>query len=126
MTDMIPGHPFYIGSKLFLIPPLTMAQFKTHRLDREFIKDAVTGNGDLTDELLDIGTRLILAAAQRNYPDLTAEQLQDGISPSAMFAFVSYVLTPNMGQTVASIDDEDHQRTPGPLLYMSPEKPEVV
>jgi hypothetical protein len=125
---MIPGQPFYIGAEIYLIPPLSIAQYQKSKVDRDALRKAFTDNGDLTSELLDAGMRVVLPAAQRNYPDMTIDDLANGISPSALFAITAYVLTPSATQTQARLDGAEeaaNRAAPKPVLII-PSEVEVV
>lgn len=67
------GISVYMAGKDWTIPPLSVRQFRTHY--RTLLDTDITAENFVEK----IGSRLpiVLLAIQRNYPDVTEEQLED-------------------------------------------------
>jgi hypothetical protein len=71
---MIPGTTIAMGGQDWLVPPLTLGQ-----LQRFFprVQELVAARqaGDLAPDQLGMLVEIITAAMQRNYPEITADQV---------------------------------------------------
>lgn len=75
--DLLEGVEMKIGRKTFTIPPLNFLLLKKHQDDIEnFIN---TKGSNLKSEKLDILTKIILGAINRNYPDVTLHYLEENL-----------------------------------------------
>lgn len=81
--ELIPGVPVQIGTKTYVIAPLTFRQLKqlTPQLNS-------LPQGRPSAEQLEPVMDVIAAALSRNYPELTRDQLEDMIDISNMGAVV--------------------------------------
>ena len=86
---MIRGVPIEMGGRDWIVPPLTVRQLRDLKAERElFSRDDVS-----EDEMLPAGARIILAALQRNYPDTTAEALDELLDMGNFREVLGAVLT---------------------------------
>jgi hypothetical protein len=72
---MIPGTEIEADGQTWTVPPLSLRQM------REFLPKiqqlSASAAGSLGPEELDILTELVAAAMRRNYPEMTAEKVED-------------------------------------------------
>ena len=75
MTTALPTHAglvVLLGAREFILPPMNL---KTRKADDAGRKAIEAGSRDMTEE--SIVEHVVLATLQRNYPTLTADELQD-------------------------------------------------
>jgi hypothetical protein len=98
MADRTPydGQTIYMGGQDWVIPGLSVRQFRTHFL--ALAKNPKIPEGAsleeterLLNESLDEKLPIVLAAMQRNYPDLTEERLLDMLDVVNMPRIVGYI-----------------------------------
>jgi hypothetical protein len=86
-----PGILIAIGGREYTVPPLTLGQIR--RMSREISLFRADGLDLLSPEAITAVVTVITAALQRNYPDLTEEQVADMLDvASAVPTFIA-VLT---------------------------------
>ena len=78
---MLEGIKINLGGRDFVAPPLPLKVFRLHPDWFETLNDLA---GLPTPETVEIMTQIILSALQRNYPDITAETLEDLLDVSNM------------------------------------------
>jgi hypothetical protein len=73
---MIPGTTIILGDREWLVPPLSLAQLQ-HFLPRvqELNAAAAAGPAGLGAEQLAVLVEVVTAAMQRNYPEITTDQV---------------------------------------------------
>lgn len=108
------GHPMRIGDKVMVVPALSVRQVKLHRADLS-VMSAIAGR-EPTDEEVDKLMKVALAALNRNYPDLTLDQLEDAVDLNSLPDVIAAVT----GQTglqakATSGEAEGAQSTGAPL-----------
>jgi hypothetical protein len=69
------GKPFQVGGKTYLLAPLSIGAIKRYR---QAIAKVTGGDTDL-EEAFELGLSVIRSSLQRNYPELTAEVIEDEI-----------------------------------------------
>lgn len=75
---MIPGIKLTIGDEEYVVPALTLGQLRNEgMLDKMKQHDAKLADAETYFDALDIRAEIILAALQRNYPDVTLDKLRD-------------------------------------------------
>ena len=95
---MLEGIKINLGGREFTAPPLPLKVFRLHPDWFEILNDLT---GLPTPETVEIMTQIILAALQRNYPDLTAETLEDLLDVSNMPIAMRAVMGQATGEAVS-------------------------
>jgi len=72
---MIEGYKMVLGDKEYTIPALSLKQVRTMKDELANLRAAHGGDPDA----LNNGLMVVLAAMQRNYPDMTLDLLEDVI-----------------------------------------------
>ena len=79
MADLIPeleGTPVKVGRKVFIVPPMTIGDYRRTKADRALLADA-----SLSDEdKIDAGVRVIFLSIKRNYPELELEEIESRVT----------------------------------------------
>jgi hypothetical protein len=104
-----------MGGQDFVIPPLTMAQ--RIRLEPEL---KITRENPVNElVVIEAICRIVLAAVQRNYPDVTLEQMLDVLDMGNIgFAFTAAMVGPMAGGT----PDASRTGAPKPSLRVVTDK----
>ncbi len=89
---LIPGVTVTLSGEQYVIPPLNFAGAKAVEADLASIAGAVAGEADvknmLTKPVLEAMARVVCVALQRNYPDMTPEQVEDIMEVPTMGAVI--------------------------------------
>jgi hypothetical protein len=92
---VIPGVKISMGGRDWIVPPLTLGMMR--RLLPQIMRlhdcgaGSSTGSGD--GEEIDVIIDLVTAAMQRNYPDMTPQQVEDLLDLGNARAVVAAILT---------------------------------
>jgi 1-deoxy-D-xylulose 5-phosphate reductoisomerase len=70
---LIDGVPISLGGNQYTVPALSLGQVK--RLMPDI--DSVTANGTPQDQVVSSAIKITTAALSRNYPEITAEQVEE-------------------------------------------------
>ncbi len=71
---MIPGAPMQIGDREFVVPPLTLGQLR--RLMPK-VKQLTNIGAEMSEAHIGDLVEIVTAAVQRNYPEVTAEVMEN-------------------------------------------------
>jgi hypothetical protein len=87
---MIPGVKVSMGGKEFEVPPLTLGQLRRLMPKVRLLTEIDTSMGE---EQIGILIELVTAALNRNYPDITAEQVENLLDLGNAQEVMSSILT---------------------------------
>lgn len=77
------GVPFPLGDRMIVLPALNLKQLKGMRATlSQFLEfEAIKAAGGEVDffEMIDVAAKIITPAVQRNYPEYTADDVEDAI-----------------------------------------------
>jgi hypothetical protein len=117
---MIRGIPIEMGGSEWIVPPLTVRQVRDLKPER----DQVGQEGISDEELMPVACRIVLAALQRNYPDVTADRLDDLIDMGNFREVLLAVLT-GSGLKPAVSGEAAAARTGSASTGSSPQPPDT-
>lgn len=89
---MIPGVEIKLSGEAYTLPPLNLTNVRKHE---DFFKRVTRGEIRLdasSDDMLTLGS-IVFFALKRNYPDITQEQVEDGIDLNNMVKVFAAVMT---------------------------------
>ncbi len=75
--SLIDGTTIKLGGKTYVIPPLNFARLKKLREELSILSAANTSGIGMSPELLDASITVILSALNRNYPDMTRDEVEE-------------------------------------------------
>jgi hypothetical protein len=75
---MIEGVEIKLGDKTYVVPALNFKLLKKHKADIEVITSA-TPDAGLDTEIADRVVKVVHAALTRNYPNITLDEIEDGL-----------------------------------------------
>lgn len=73
---LIPGVEIELAGEVYTLPPLTLGQLRAGLMDKMRKNDELIANSEYW-EALQIKAEVITAALQRNYPDLSQEDVEN-------------------------------------------------
>jgi hypothetical protein len=81
--ELIQGRPMQLGRRVLICPALNLKGMRVYKEELNFIERGVPEEkrGDREEQYKFLSTlaTVALAALQRNYPDITLEEVEDGI-----------------------------------------------
>jgi len=95
---LVEGIKINLGGREFVAPPLPLKVFRLHPDWFETLNDLT---GLPTPETVEIMTQIILSSLHRNYPDLTAEELEDLLDVNNMPIAMRAVMGQATGEAVS-------------------------
>jgi hypothetical protein len=90
MSEIMPGVQIAIGDRKYIVPPLTLGQIRRLAPELNRIGDRVSM---LDGEVIGAIVKVVTAALQRNYPDLTEEAVEEMLDMANAPAVFLAVLT---------------------------------
>ncbi|HZT90207.1 MAG TPA: hypothetical protein VFA12_19730, partial [Stellaceae bacterium] len=87
---MIPGVQIAMGGREWIVPPLTLGQMRRLLPQIMRLKDFGAGLGG---EEIEVIVELVTAALKRNYPDMTAEEVEELVDLGNARHVVQAILT---------------------------------
>ncbi|HET8552701.1 MAG TPA: hypothetical protein VFM97_09540 [Gammaproteobacteria bacterium] len=90
---MIEGRTIELGGEERIIPPLNLKALRTLKPEIDRLSTGNIAANGLGDEDIDAIVKIVHAAIARNYPDITAEQVEDWIDLGNSAEVIGAVMT---------------------------------
>lgn len=74
MADLIDGIKVKLGNKEYFVPPLNFKRLRQLKADIELLSSV---KGTPTDEQMNAVVKVVHSAIERNYPDLTIDDVEE-------------------------------------------------
>ncbi len=99
---MIPGVKFNLNGKDYLVPALNLQQMEDMASDLDIV---LSSTGTVPDkERIDIMVRVIKSAINRNYPEITEQDIKNGCDANNLIDIVMAIFGTDKKKVVSTLE----------------------